>query len=148
MGLDLGYTDGGLAVLRFVLAGEVEEGGAQRPFYFPVRFLGERAEKLAERLEGHQGAVVVRGELEQYQKERGAPTRTSLLGRGFHLVEDTLFGGTDSKGQRREAFSLNRFVGTGLAVGAPEPKETSTGKEVVRVRASFRRGARGSATST
>jgi single-stranded DNA-binding protein len=137
---DFVYTSSGFPVLRFTLAGESEDGGQLRPHYFPVRVIGKVAESLAEQIEVHKGAVVVAGELEQYTSKEGI-LRTSLLARFVRLIpeEQTLFGSKDAKGQVRETLSLNRFVGTGLAVSAVSEAETGTGRLVKRFRGAFRR---------
>ncbi len=138
---DLVYTSNGFPIFRFTLAGESEDGGQLRPHYFPVRVIGKMAESLAERIETHKGGVVVAGELEQYAPKEGI-WRTSLLAQFVRLVpeEQTLFGSRDAKGQVRETLSLNRFVGTGLAVSAVSEAETGSGRVVKKFRGSFRRG--------
>jgi single-stranded DNA-binding protein len=136
---DLVYTSNGFPVFRFTLAGESEDGGQLRPHYFPVRVIGKMAESLAEQIEAHRGGVVVAGELEQYAPKEGT-SRTSLLARFVRLIpeEQTLFGSKDAKGQVRETLSLNRFVGTGLAVSAVSEAETGSGRVVRKFRGAFR----------
>ncbi len=138
--VDFVYTSNGFPVLRFTLAGESEDGGQLRPHYFPVRVIGKVAESLAEQIEAHKGGVVVAGELEQYASKEGI-SRTSLLARFVRLIpeEQTLFGSKDAKGQVRETLSLNRFVGTGLAVSAVSEAETGSGRVVRKFRGAFRR---------
>lgn len=117
--LDVKYTEGGLAVVRVVLAGE-KKGDRPRPYYLEVVGFGDRAAEQADGLKEGEG-VLIGGSLRQNE---GKPP--FVLAREVYPLAE-YEPGEDPKGRPWEVGGLNLFQGIGKVVSEPEWREIPGG---------------------
>lgn len=140
---ELRYTPSGTAVMTVTLGGTETAGDRALPYYVEVRFLGNSAERWADRLKPGLGLVVVgRLEFSQWEKEGVTHSKVEVVVRraeAFGLSPEDLVE-PDQRGSRRLSWGVNRVWCVGNLTREVELRYTSQGDALASGRIAISEG--------